>query len=122
MGILFSVTGRVVRRLIATLLVRSRRKATIDESKAGHIFRVADGHFPIDTGANRRLLLRVARDPGSHLGTDRFGVIWAAQTMQDGRQVWVQIWRGRIVNGGVNSMPRSFNPVTGLSVENWKRA
>lgn len=105
------------RRLIAALLSRHRRKAAIDESKANHIFRIADGHFPIDTAANRRLLLRVARNPGSHFGADRFGVIWAAQTMRDGRQVWVQIWHGRIVNGGINSIPRSFNPMTGLSSE-----
>lgn len=103
------------RRLIAALLSRHRRKAAIDESRVSHIFRVADGHFPVDTAANRRLLLRVARDPGSHLGEDRFGVIRAAQTMQDGRQVWAQIRHGRIVNGGVNSTPRSFSPVTGMS-------
>jgi hypothetical protein len=106
-----------VHRLIASLLTRSRQAPRIDESKAEHIFRVADGHFPIDTIVNRRVLLRVAGDQANRLGADRFGVVWAARTMPDGSQVWVQIWDGRIVNGGVNSTPRTFNLMTGLSAE-----
>jgi hypothetical protein len=102
--------GRAGRAVIARLL----RTPRIDESKVGHIFRVSDGHFPIDTIVN---LLRVAGNPANRLGVDRFGVVWAAQTMRDGSQVWVQIWDGCIVNGGVNSTSRIFNLMTGLSAE-----
>lgn len=111
----FASINRAVHGLISSLSTGLRRAPRIDESKVGHIFRVADGHFPIETAANRRLLLRVADNPANRVGTDRFGVVWAAQAMQDGSQVWVQIWNGRIINGGRNLTPRSFNPMTGLS-------
>lgn len=85
--------GRAGRVVIAKVLTWLRRtpRITIDENRLRHIFRVADGHFPIDTAANRRALLRVAGNPANRLGEDRFGVIWAAQTIPDGGQVWVQI-------------------------------
>lgn len=103
------------RQVISLLVLRLRRTPRVDDTRLGHIFRAADGHFTIDTAANRRLLVRVARNPANHLGRDRFGVIWAAQLMPDGRQIWVQIWNNLITNGGVNSSPRSFNYMTGLS-------
>jgi len=112
-----AAVNTAVRGLIVSLLTSLRQTPRIDESKAEHIFRVADGHFPIDTIVNRRLLLRVAGDQANRLGADRFGVVWAARTMRDGSQVWVQIWDGRVVNGGVNSTPRTFNLMTGLSAE-----
>jgi hypothetical protein len=71
---------------LRTCLRRSSR-ITIDERRLRHIFRNADGHFPEDTPANRRLILRVARNPANRLGEDRFGVIWAEQTLPDGSQV-----------------------------------
>ena len=92
-----------------------RRRITIDEGKVGHIFRSADGHFPTDTLAARRVLLRVANDPTKRLGVDRFKAVWAAETMPDGTQIWVQIRDGRITNDGVNRTPRVFNISTGLS-------
>ena len=103
--------------MIARLLTWLRRtpRITIDESRLRHIFRVADGHFPIDTAANRRALLHVAGNPANRLGVDRFGVAWAAQTIPNGGQVWVQIWGGRIINGGLNPRPRIFNFPIGLS-------
>jgi hypothetical protein len=107
----------VVHGRITALLTAVRRLPPIDESKIAHIFRAADGHLAADTLGNRRLLRRVAGDPANRLGEDRFGVVWAAQTMPDGSQVWVQIWNGRITNGGVNVAPRNFNFLTGLSAE-----
>jgi hypothetical protein len=103
--------------VIAHFLTWFRRTPpiSIDESRLRHIFRAADGHFPTDTTANRRLLLFVAGNPANRLGEDRFGAVWAAQTMRDGSQVWVQIWNGRIINGGVNPVPRIFEFSTGLS-------
>lgn len=104
--------------MIARLLTWLRRspRITIDEGRLRHIFRVADGHFAIDTAANRRLLLRVAGNPANCLGEDRFGVVWAAQTVRNGSQIWVQIRNDRIINGGINPGPRRFNISTGLSV------
>jgi hypothetical protein len=79
---------------------------SIDEARIGHIFRQADGHFEEDTAANRQNLIDVASRPSSLLGTDRFGNAWYAETLGDGRQVWVQVRGGRITNGGVNLTPR----------------
>ena len=88
---------------------------TIPEGSAGHIFRDAEGHLATDTAANRQLLQGVADDARARLGTDAFGNGWSAKTLPDGRQVWVQTRNGKIINGGVNRTPKTFNPQTGLS-------
>jgi filamentous hemagglutinin len=95
--------------------LRPRSAITFDESRAGHIFRRAPGHFQEDTATNRRVLLAVAANPANLQGVDRFGMMWAAQTMPDGTQLWVQLREGRITNGGVNERPRHFDPSRGLS-------
>jgi hypothetical protein len=51
----------------------------IDESRVGHIFRDADGHFRKDTDANRRLLIEVASRATNFLGADRAGNDWYAE-------------------------------------------
>jgi len=84
------------------------------EDQVRHIFREAPGHLA-DTTVNRTLLRDVAEDAATTLGTDRFGNVWSARTLEDGSQVWVQMRNGVIQNGGVNTTPRVFNPETGLS-------
>jgi filamentous hemagglutinin len=79
-----------------------------------HIFRDAPGHLA-DTPANRTLLKEIADDASATLGTDKFGNVWSARTLQDGTQVWVQTRNGVIQNGGLNKTPRVFNSETGLS-------
>ena len=79
-----------------------------------HIFNNRIGHLP-DTPANRQLLINTAGNPNNILGIDRWGTKWFASTQRDGTQVWVQVRNGTIQNGGVNSPPKSWNPVTGLS-------
>ncbi len=83
-------------------------------SQLGHIFQQEEGHLP-NTSANQQLLLGVANDPNSRLGTDQFGNVWSAKTLPDGTQIWVQTRNEQIINGGLNQTPRSFNPSTGLS-------
>ena len=102
---------------ILRLFARFRRtpRITIDERRVKHIFRRADGHLPDDTPENRGLLLSVANNPRNRLGEDRFGVVWAEQTMPDGSQVWVQIRTGQIINGGLNPKRRNFDLASGLS-------
>jgi hypothetical protein len=86
----------------------------IAKDRTAHIFRHAEGHV-LDTPANRKLLSEVAGNKSLSLGTDRFGNTWAAQIRTDGSQVWTQCRDGKIINGGINKTPRSYNPTTGLS-------
>jgi hypothetical protein len=87
---------------------------TIDERKLAHIFRDADGHLA-DTPANRQALERVPNDSTARLGVDKWGNVWNARTTDEGKQIWVQMRNGRIVNGGMNEAPRAFHSETGLS-------
>ena len=82
---------------------------TIDESRIGHIFREAPGHFRRDRLVNRQSLIEVASRPGNFVGTDRFGVDWFAEIRPDGTQVWVHVRARKITNGGVNLTPRRFD-------------
>jgi len=97
-----------------SLLAARGARHAIPEGRAGHIFRDAPGHLP-DTPANRSLLQGVADDAGTTLGVDKWGNTWSARTLDDGTQVWVQTRGGEIVNGGLNQVPRTFHPETGLS-------
>ena len=81
----------------------------IDEERAGHIFREADGHFGEDTVANRQVLIDAATQPENFLGVDRFGNGWFVEMRADGTQIWAQVRDGKITNGGVNMTPRAFD-------------
>ena len=89
------------------------------EAQISHIFRDKENHIA-DTPDNRRLLEDIANDPKAILGSDRHGTMWVGRTLPDGTQVWAAIRNGTIVNGGVNSSPRTFNPMTGLSASQAK--
>ena len=73
----------------------------IAEENAGHIFRDAPGHLPDDTAANRQLLQQTATNPDNYVGTDSNGVATYRETLPNGSQVWAEVWRGQITNGGV---------------------
>jgi hypothetical protein len=45
---------------------------------------------------------------------DTYGNDWYAETQPDRTQVWSQVRNGKIINGGVNQKPKSFNEKTGL--------
>jgi len=77
-------------------------------------FRDKEGHV---SGApqNRDILVNLANNEQRTLGSDRHGNMWAAETNADGSQTWVQYRGNQIINGGVNEVPRSYNPNTGLS-------
>jgi len=83
------------------------------ESELRHIFRVRAGHVE-DTPENRQLLLSVANDKTARLESDQYGNVWAARVLSDGRQAWVQIRGEKIVNAGINTFLKEFNPLTGL--------
>ncbi|ANI89334.1 hypothetical protein A9P82_08535 [Arachidicoccus ginsenosidimutans] len=89
-------------------------KTTIDEKNKNHIFRDKDGHFKDDTKENRSELENTANNPKNKLGTDKYGNDWYAKTREDGKQVWARVRNGKITNGGINDIPKSYNNQTGL--------
>lgn len=86
----------------------------IPESRVGHIFRKADGHLP-DTPANRELLTNLANDGKAVLGSDRHGTTWSAKVLPDGSQAWVQTRGDQVINGGINKIPKPYDPERGLA-------
>ena len=84
-----------------------------NNSTIKHIFRDAEGHIS-DTPENRALLEDVANNVENFLGTDKYGNEWYTKILEDGRQVWVESRNGSIFEGGINEIPKSWNPNTGL--------
>ena len=85
----------------------------IFENNSHHIFRNAPGHL-VDTSANRNLLIDTASNPNNFIGKDKFGNNWYAQVREDGKQIWASERNGQIRNGGLNGIPKTFDPQTGL--------
>ena len=83
-------------------------------SQLKHMFAERPGHLP-DTPENRTLLESVANNPNNYLGTDSMNTQWYVQIQSDGSQIWARVWNGSIFNGGINEVPREWNPVTGLN-------
>ncbi|WP_225032320.1 filamentous hemagglutinin [Paraburkholderia sp. XV] len=92
----------------------SNNSLPTNPSQLSHIFRDDVGHLT-DTPENQQKLVNLVNNPANRLGTDQFGNQWFAQTQPNGTQLWGSVRNGVIQNGGLNTTPRSFNPVTGLS-------
>jgi len=85
------------------------------EKRASHIFRKIEGHFEEDTPAKRKILIDTALNADNYLGKDKWGNNWYGKTQADGTQIWVQVRKGEIINGGFNEIPRPWNSLTGFS-------
>ena len=103
--------GRQPGRLPAQTVPKTTVK--LDPKRTQHIFRNTEGHIK-DTPANRQLLERIANNPKYRLGPDEHGNMYHGLTRLDGTQVWVIIRDGQITNGGINLVPKTYNPKTGL--------
>jgi len=95
-------------------VLKGKDSIVLDKKRLQHTFRNAPGHLK-DTPANRKLLERVANDPKCKLGPDEHGNTLHGYIQNDGTPVWVQLRDGKIINGGVNQVPKVYNPKTGLS-------
>jgi hypothetical protein len=81
-----------------------------DDDAIRHTFRKSKkgGHFEKDTPRTRQLIRNVANDPKNFMKRDKWGKDWYAKTFRNGKQVWVQVHKGKITNAGVNNTPVSF--------------
>jgi hypothetical protein len=94
---------------------QDQHRFTENQDRLRHMFRDEEGHFPVDTPANRRLIQETANDPRNYLGSDRFGNQWYAEILPDGRQIWTTVRNGEIIHAGINTTPQSYNLETGLN-------
>lgn len=72
-------------------------------------------HCLEDTPENRKLLQDVAGERRNYHGKDQHGNDWFALIRPDGSQVWVSARDGQIRNGGINTTPLNFHPLSGFS-------
>ena len=86
----------------------------VDPAKSAHIFGNRKGHL-VDTPKNRETLLRVANDEKFCVGKDAWGKTWYVEHLRDGGQHWVNVYNGKIQDGGYNRIPKPWDEKTGLS-------
>jgi RHS repeat-associated protein len=77
----------------------------IAESSASHIFRDAAGHLAEDTPEGRALIEGVVKS-GNYVESHEPGVDVYREVLPNGTQVWAEVYKGAITNGGVNVTPR----------------
>ena len=78
-----------------------------------HMWRNAPGHIS-NTPLNRELLIATAANIANYAGTCANGNRWYHTFLENGQQVWASVRNGFIRNGGINLIPRTFDPVTGF--------
>lgn|GEM_PF-3163049 len=84
------------------------KRIKIFEKNSKHIFRKDNGHFEYDTPENRKLLEDVANNQKNFIEMKPSGTKIYRQLISDGREVWVEVFKDSIRNGGINLNPRSF--------------
>lgn len=78
--------------------------------KSEHIFGNREGHLP-DTPENRKLFLDTTAEARNLVGVDKYGSQWYARLLENGKQIWVQVWKdGTIRNAGLNKTPLPLPP------------
>lgn len=94
----------------------NRNRIPNNKAITKHIFRDKTGHLP-DTPQNRELLEEVSNSQEYFLGSDRYGNCWHAKILQNGTQIWTESRNGKIIDGGLNNIPKQWNDLTGLKKE-----
>ena len=60
------------------------------------------------------MLEDTANNKKNYLGKDKYGNEWYQKNLENGKQVWVEVRNGKIIDGGLNNIPKEWNPFTGL--------
>jgi hypothetical protein len=92
------------------------KRLTTNEAQLKHMFRDSEGHFLQDTPTNRAMIENTANKSKNFLGVDKYGNRWYAETLPNGTQTWAEVRNGVITEGGLNQIPRVFDPQIGLKV------
>ena len=95
--------------------LKDKVKFPKNDAQLKHIFRNKDGHLA-DTVKNRKMLQDLANDTKYHVGKDARGLDWHYRINDNGKQEWVCHRDGIIRDGGINDLPRGFDPETGLNI------
>ncbi|OGL27236.1 MAG: hypothetical protein A3G44_03400 [Candidatus Rokubacteria bacterium RIFCSPLOWO2_12_FULL_73_47] len=113
-----ALAGRLFPRLapVGAVAAPSLQRVPFDWSRADHIFRAARGHFnpTFATSMERlaRIFQAVASNPANRNpdvispGKAKAGVEGFSQIFRSGQQIWVHVRDGRIIDAGVNVVPR----------------
>jgi hypothetical protein len=76
----------------------------LQSGKLGHIFRIGRGHVnPRTVSSQNRYMNLFQRtiNPANFRSTKN-GVSFYTQTQRNGKQIWVEVYNGKISNAGVN--------------------
>jgi len=76
------------------------------EKALPHIFRLEDGHFPVDI-AEARELIQTTVTSANFVGPSPKGNQVYARLLDTGAQIWVYVWNETIRDGGRNDVPWS---------------
>ena len=90
-----------------------------NDAQIKHIFDNRKGHVA-DTESNRRKLVDLANDGSKYMGNDKYGNSWHVEINEDGQQWWVRFQNNRINEGGLNHVPKPWDPETGLNFNPFK--
>ncbi|CAL7959830.1 hypothetical protein MIDIC_150002 [Alphaproteobacteria bacterium] len=81
-----------------------------NDAQIKHIFRNDEGHV-LDTPENRQKILDTVNDEKNFVKTDALGMKHYSKILEDGREVWVRVWKNSIRNAGINDIPIKYKKV-----------
>lgn len=68
-----------------------------------------------DTPENQLLVQDLISHNENYLGEGPFGEEWYGLLLSDGRQLWAEVYHGKLQCAGIRRIPVAFDPRTGLS-------
>ena len=84
------------------------------DDNRNHIFDDRKGHV-IDTPENRERIVGLVKDPTKYAGPSEWGNEWYGEILPDGTQLWAEVRGNKIINCGINEIPKKYNPKTEYS-------
>lgn len=79
-----------------------------------HMFDDREGHRP-DSLEFRAEIIATVKNVKNYHGSDINNNDWYSEILSDGTQRWALVCKNIIKNGGINDIPKEYNPISGLS-------